>query len=77
MALVPMHCQCSRKSESVLLPLQVVGFEGSVPVTSLAAGGVPGIVLFWYRNLLFCECDSRLDLFSFFIDMGNFLTNVA
>lgn len=38
-----MHRQCSRKRKSVLLPLQMVGSEGSVPVTSLAAGMVPGI----------------------------------
>lgn len=76
-ALASMHCQCSRESKSVLLPLQMVGFEGSVPVTSLTVGRVPGIVLLWYKKHLFCEYDSRLNLFSLFNNMGNFLSNVA
>lgn len=61
----------------MLLPLQMVGFEGSVPVTSLTAGRVPDIVLLLYKKHLFCEYDSRINLFSLFNNMGNLLTNVA
>lgn len=75
-ALASVQHQCSRKSKSLLLPLQMVGSEGSVPVTSLTAGRVLGLVLLWYKKHLFCEYDSGLNLMSVFISVGNFLRNV-
>lgn len=63
----------------MLLRLQMVGFEGSMPVTALPAGRALSIIVFWYQKHLSWKCDSRLYLFSFFIQyvysiyMGSFL----
>lgn len=60
-------------------PLQMVEFEGDVPVMALPAGRTRSIIVFWYQKHLFWRCGSRPYLFSCFIQyiysiyMGNFV----
>lgn len=61
------------------LPLQMVGFEGSIPVTALPVGRALSIIVFWYQKHLFWKAILVFPLYSVRIIhlYGQFLRNMA